>query len=143
MGRQRQADHHRVERSLQGGGAEQLIFGNSPSGLTTAQLSKISFQNPAGMVGFYRARILATGELVPDLRTGANPPRISIRKPASNIADVTLTGDPGRNYGLFRSANLIDWAFWTNRVATNGTMAVQDTTTSNQGMRFYKAIVMP
>jgi len=46
-----------------GGGAEQLKFGTSQFGLTPAQLSQIQFS-----VGghFYSAKILSTGEVVPD-----------------------------------------------------------------------------
>jgi len=128
--------------SLQGGGADQVFFGSSAAGLTPAQLGKILFQNPAGFTGMYAARILATGEIVPDMRTGANSPRLSIRKPASNLAIVTVTGDPGKNYAVYRSANLINWVFWTNRVATNGTMTVHDTATFDS-RRFYKAMVLP
>src|SRR5205807_1031159 len=49
-----------------GGGAEQLKFGNSASGLTSSQLSQIVFNNPAGFPsGTYPAKILPTGEVVP------------------------------------------------------------------------------
>jgi hypothetical protein len=58
--------------SLSGGGAEQLKFGTSASGLTSAQLSQIAFSNPAGLPsGTYPAKILSTGEVVPD---GSSPP---------------------------------------------------------------------
>ena len=49
-----------------GGGAEQLKFGTSAAGLRPDQLSKIRFNNPAGLsAGTYPARILASGEIVP------------------------------------------------------------------------------
>ena len=52
--------------NLSGGGAEQLKFGTSPSGLTPNQRAQIQFANPAGLpAGNYPARILATGEVVP------------------------------------------------------------------------------
>jgi hypothetical protein len=52
--------------NLSGGGAEQLKFGTSQSGLTPNQLAMIQFANPAGLpAGNYPARILATGEVVP------------------------------------------------------------------------------
>jgi hypothetical protein len=50
-----------------GGGAEQLKFGNNQSGLTPAQLSQILFQTGSS---FYSAKILNTGEVVPDHLTG-------------------------------------------------------------------------
>src|SRR5262249_14650460 len=45
-----------------GGGAEQLQFGSTQSGLTPAQLSQIRFSIGSN---FYSAKILATGEVVP------------------------------------------------------------------------------
>jgi hypothetical protein len=52
--------------STNGGGSDQLIFGNSSSGLTPAQLLQVVFVNPAGFPpGAYPAQMLATGEVVP------------------------------------------------------------------------------
>jgi len=51
-----------------GGGAEQLKFGNNQSGLTPAQLSRILFQIGSS---FYSAKILSTGEVVPNQQIGA------------------------------------------------------------------------
>jgi len=51
-----------------GGGLERLIFGSSSTGLTSDQLSRISFLNPDGFAaGTYGAAILANGEVVPTL----------------------------------------------------------------------------
>ncbi len=51
--------------NLGGGGPEQLKFGSNQSGLTPAQLSHIRFR--AGYPpDFYSAKILSTGEVVPD-----------------------------------------------------------------------------
>jgi hypothetical protein len=52
--------------STQGGGQHQVIFGSNSSSLTPQQLSQIQFRNPAGYSGTSPARILATGEIVPD-----------------------------------------------------------------------------
>jgi len=46
-----------------GGGAEQLRFGTNQSGLTAAQLNQIRFRIGSE---FYSAKILGTGEVVPD-----------------------------------------------------------------------------
>lgn len=46
-----------------GGGAEQLKFGTDQSGLTAAQLSQIRFGSGTNV---YSAKILSTGEVVPD-----------------------------------------------------------------------------
>lgn len=52
--------------SIQGGGAEQIVFGENSSALTTDQLAKIRFKDPAGCPpGVYPARILPSGELAP------------------------------------------------------------------------------
>ena len=52
--------------STNGGGSDQLLFGNSGSGLTPAQLRQIVFVNPAGFpAGNYTANILPSGEVVP------------------------------------------------------------------------------
>jgi hypothetical protein len=53
-----------------GGGAEQLKFGASQAGLTSAQLSQIQFRIGSS-TNFYSAKILSTGEVVPD--TAATP----------------------------------------------------------------------
>lgn len=53
--------------SLSGNGAAQILFGASASGLTAQQLSQVLFVNPVGLPnGIYGAKILSTGELVPD-----------------------------------------------------------------------------
>jgi hypothetical protein len=53
--------------SLYGGGAQRILFGNSASALTAPQLNQVRFHNPANLTtGTYPARMLATGEIVPD-----------------------------------------------------------------------------
>lgn len=51
--------------SLTGGGNQQLYFGNDSTGLSSEQLARIRFHNPAGAAGTYPATILNTGEVVP------------------------------------------------------------------------------
>jgi fibronectin-binding autotransporter adhesin len=52
-----------------GGGDDQIYFGSDANGLTTSQLSKISFVDPTvdgqGYTGSFGANILASGEIVP------------------------------------------------------------------------------
>jgi hypothetical protein len=62
-----------------GGGGEQLKFGNNHSGLTAAQLSRILFQ--AGS-SFYSAKILNTGEVVPNQLIGAP---VAFSKQGNNV----------------------------------------------------------
>jgi hypothetical protein len=52
-----------------GGGAEQLKFGTSQSALTPSQLSQIQFLNGTNV---YTAKILSTGEVVPDQPVSAS-----------------------------------------------------------------------
>jgi hypothetical protein len=78
--------------NLTGGGAEQLRFGTSQSGLTPAQLSQIQF-----VVGtnIYAARILGTGEVVPNQ---ASPPGGIVNSwinPGSGNWDVSMNWSLG------------------------------------------------
>jgi hypothetical protein len=52
--------------SPSGGGQHEVIFGSNSSSLTPQQVSQIQFRNPAGASGTSPARILSTGEIVPD-----------------------------------------------------------------------------
>jgi hypothetical protein len=80
-----------------GGGAEQLKFGTSQSGLTSVQVSQIQFVNPVGMpAGIYGALILATGEIVPRPR-----PALSMTR-SSNGMVISWSG----GYQLWSSTNL-------------------------------------
>jgi len=66
--------------NLSGGGAEQLKVGTSQSGLTPAQLSQIRFRDSSSTL--YSARILNTGEVVPDRLVG---PSIAFSKQGTNL----------------------------------------------------------
>jgi hypothetical protein len=61
--------------SMSGGGAQQILFGTSASGLTAQQLSQVQFRNPAGLPdGIYGAKILSTGEVIPDQSVSSSGP---------------------------------------------------------------------
>jgi hypothetical protein len=62
-----------------GGGAEQLKFGTDQSGLTPAQLSQVRFNYGTNV---YWARILNTGEVVPD---GLVPPSVVYSRQGNNL----------------------------------------------------------
>ena len=88
--------------SITGGGAEQVVFGSTSSGLSAGQVSQIRFANPPGFpTGSYAATILSTGELVP--LTAA--PSI-ILQPQSQVAvagnavtfTCSATGTPAPTY---------------------------------------------
>jgi hypothetical protein len=131
-----------------GGGSHRIIFGNSATALTPQQVAKISFHSPAGFPwGLHPAKILSTGEIVPDglPPLGHNPSRLAIRKLPDSTAEITVTADPGYNYGVLVSSDLANWNLLTNRVATNGTFSVTDPTSFNWWWpynRFYKAVLM-
>jgi sucrose-6-phosphate hydrolase SacC (GH32 family) len=63
-----------------GGGTKRVVFGSSPGGLTTAQVAQLGFVNPLGFAaGTYPAKILATGEVVPDGTPQAYPYETPVR----------------------------------------------------------------
>lgn len=77
-----------------GGGAEQLKFGTSQAGLTSAQLNQIQF---AIGTNSYPAKILSTGEVVPNQSTGPS----------------VIVSTQGKNM-------VLTWpAGWTLQIATN------------------------
>lgn len=53
--------------SIWGGGTDQVIFGSDDSGLTTSQLGRVQFINPFGDGEDYDAKILPSGEVVPNV----------------------------------------------------------------------------
>ena len=130
-----------------GGGSQQIIFGNSSTALTAQQVAKISFRNPTDFAwGTYFARILASGEVVPDALppTGLNPSRLALRTLPDATVQITVTGDPGYTYGVLTSEDLATWSLWTNRLATNGTFSVIDPRFVHDWpyRRFYRAVLM-
>lgn len=130
--------------SLYGGGQQRIIFGSDAGGLTSHQLSQIQFQNPAGLApGNYPARILATGEVVPD--TGAPLPlRLNLFNGASNgIMRLQVQGDIGRTCDIEVSTDLVHWLTWTSQWNTNGTMWIEDSNAIGFPQRFYRAHVTP
>lgn len=66
-----------------GGGTDQVIFGNSLAALTGQQLNQIVFSNPFGDGKDYGSRILPTGEIVP------------IPEPSTILAAVMLIAAAG------------------------------------------------
>jgi hypothetical protein len=109
--------------STNGGGANQLFFGNSAQGLTSAQLSRMYFSNPAGLPsGNYSARILATGEVVPSIR-----PSIAFMRSAKQL----VLSWPG-SYQLYSSTNVA--GFFT--VEANATSPY--TNSFNEPQKFFQ-----
>jgi hypothetical protein len=129
--------------SLYGGGQHQIIFGTNGSSLTTQQLTQIQFQNPAGLApGNYPARILPTGEIVPD--TGAPLPPIANLVCATNgLMRLSIGGDIGQTYTIEVSTDLVHWNTWTDQFNTSGTMTLDDYDSTNCPQRFYRTHLVP
>ncbi|HVV01633.1 MAG TPA: hypothetical protein VHH88_09750 [Verrucomicrobiae bacterium] len=128
-----------------GGGAQQIVFGSSASGLTPSQLSQIWFANPAGLgEGIFPARILPNGEIVPGNASNSIPqsPTLRLVTRRSGGPVLSLTGHAGGNYSIQVSTNMIDWVFWTNQIATNGTLAFSDDS-APVPRKFYRAVLNP
>ncbi len=59
--------------AMNGGGANELFFGSSASGLAASELNQIVFTHPDGLPDCYQATILATGEVVPGAMIAPEP----------------------------------------------------------------------
>ena len=126
--------------SLFGGGQQQIIFGNNAAALIAQQLGQIQFLNPAGLAaGTYSARILPTGEIVPN--PGAARLLKLNRQP--NGMQLTLQGEIGSNYSIEASTDLLHWVPITSQIDTNGTFSITDTNAANFPSRFYRAKLLP
>jgi hypothetical protein len=130
-----------------GGGADQIIFGSSASALTAQQVRQIFFRDPGGLSpGLHPTKILPTGEVVPDSLppTGRPNPRLTLQAQPTGFR-IIVAGETGANYGIERSFGLLfgsmNWEFWTNGIATNGTLTVTDPDTWPFS-RFYRAVLM-
>ena len=98
--------------SLYGGGSQRILFGNSAAALTAPQLTQIQFHNPADLAaGTYPARLLATGEIVPDallfaehngqplaLSWGAGWTLQTATNPAGQFIDLSNATSPYTNH---------------------------------------------
>lgn len=128
--------------SLYGGGQQQIIFGNNSGALTAQQLAQIQFQNPAGLSsGTYPARILVSGEIVPD--PGATL-RVQLGlRPQANGMLLTVQAATGHNYTVQVSTDLVHWITWTNQTNSSGTFSVCDSAATNCPARFYRTVQLP
>lgn len=135
--------------SIYGGGAQQIIFGSNSAALTSNELSHIEFWSPAGLppsslpAGIYLARILSTGEIVPD--TGAPLPlKMVVGGALSNGAmPLSIQGDIGQKYEIDVSTDLVNWIVWTDQSNSTGTISITDSDATNFPQRFYRARVLP
>jgi hypothetical protein len=130
--------------SLYGGGQQQIIFGTNAAALTPQQLSQIQFQDPTGLApGNYPARILATGEIVPD--SGAPlPVKVTLlNNPTNGAMHLSIGGDIGRTYTIEASTDLVHWNSLTDQFNAVGTISLDDCDATNCLQRFYRAQLVP
>ena len=126
--------------SLYGGGAQRILFGTNSAALTAQQLSLIHFENPARLApGWYPARILVTGEIVPDTGTPLLPMIELSCAPTNGPAQLRVGGDIGEVYGIECSTDLVHWQMWTSCVDSAGTVCLSDDEWTNFPQRLYRA----
>jgi len=88
-------------------GSTHLFFGTDASGLSASQLSQIQFYNPVGLApGVYTAKILSTGEVVPDQVVSSTSGTLNswINRSSGNWGDPTswsLGIVPGSSQSIF------------------------------------------
>jgi len=126
-----------------GGGNQRIIFGTNSAALTAQQLSQILFLGAAGLpLGPYYARILPTGEIVPD--TGAPLPLVmGLPNQTNGAMQFAIRGEIGCRYAIEVSTNLLHWAWWTNQLNTDGMLFISDCSMTNNPVRFYRAVLLP
>ena len=84
--------------SYSGNGSNQIYFGNTSGGLSPSQLSQVRFRDPAGSPsGYYDARILSNGEVVP-----VPAPALQSLRSGGQLV-LTWTG----NYQLLTTTNVL------------------------------------
>lgn len=130
--------------SWTGGGSQQIFFGSTAEGLTSTQLSQILFKDPPGMnPGWYAARILPNGEVVPDAvpPTGHIASILTLARVSGGAMQLTIRGELSAGYGIYVSSNLVNWTAWTNVTTPSGTATVQDA--PGGSARFYRAVLLP
>ena len=139
--------------SIYGGGSQQIIFGSNSAALTPDQLKRIIFLGvPAGTPphspngapsSVYFARILPTGEIVPD--TGAPlPMKMTLTCCPTNPAmQLSLGAEIGSSYDIEVSTDMVNWTWWTNELNSNGTIYLNDFDATNYPQKFYRARPAP
>jgi hypothetical protein len=138
--------------SMYGGGLHRIFFGTNATALTSNQLNLIEFSGPAGAPPhaddgrppeIYPARILATGEIVPDTEAPL-PPKMSVAcSTNSRGMQLSLGADIGQSYDIEVSTDLVNWIWWTNAFNANGTIYLNDLNSANYPQRFYRARPAP
>ena len=83
---------------------------------------------------FYR---LASPAAVPGLKLGLG----SAHPLSGNGLDLILFSLPGLEYRIDTSSDLLNWTEITNFISTNATMHFMDSSATNSGARFYRAVV--
>jgi hypothetical protein len=129
--------------STNGGGMHQVIFGTNSRALTAPQLSQILFVQPNVLSGTFPARLLGTGEVVPDTGTPAPPAISPPMRQGDGAMMLVVNGDLGRVYGVAVSTDLFHWYPWSNQISHGGPMTFLDGEAPNYPRRLYRAFVQP
>lgn len=130
--------------SVNGGGSQQVIFGNSSSSLTAGQLSDVFFASPAGLpAGTYPARILSTGEIVPGILLPSPPLFSAPLRLVNGAVNLTVSGQTGWVFGVAASTDLVHWLTLSNQFNQSGTVTFQDDAAPSFRHRFYRAYIQP
>jgi hypothetical protein len=127
--------------SLYGGGMQQLVFGNTSSALTPAQLAQITFVKPAHLPpANYPTRILASGEIVPDSGS-ALPLLVSLSASSNGTVQLGLGGEISNKYEIDISSNLVNWTPWRTQTDLSG-MIYLSNSAADVPQRFYRAMLI-
>jgi hypothetical protein len=129
--------------STNGGGAQQIIFGDNNLSLTPQQLSEIFFANPPGFPsGSYPARILSTGEVVPIV-----PPAVAgpvLRQPvmSSDTFSFVFQTSSNSEYSVQSTTNVSGgiWDYCTNLTGDGSLETVVVALTNQPPAEFFRVI---
>ena len=86
----------------------------------------------------FRRDVRHTGKA--SIQTAARPLLAPPRLGSNGEAELTVSGEAGRDYVISASTNLVDWAVLTNVFSTNATLQIRDSAAGNFKHRFYRAL---
>jgi photosystem II stability/assembly factor-like uncharacterized protein len=85
--------------------------------------------------------VLAYGQIYLSLPPPSESSSLSVARNTSNgLPTLQLTGQPGYNYMIEASTNLINWSYIATLANTNGLVPFTDPASTNCNRRFYRAV---